>query len=123
MARNQSKRVRGKKAGTRRRQRGAGWLDGVMGSKAAPANPVDVAQPAPAPAPVPAPAANKQEPQMNMNQRMAGFTSLANAAYVLNRIEDKLDFLLQKEGLDEQRKGADTYWKRSQFGYFAKKTA
>lgn len=119
MARNQSKRVRGKKAGTRRRQRGAGWLDGVMGSKAAPANPVDVAQPVPAPAP----AANKQEPQMNMNQRMAGFTSLANAAYVLNRIEDKLDFLLQKEGLDEQRNGADTYWKRSQFGYFAKKTA
>ena len=116
MARNQSKKVRGKKAGTRRHQRGAGWLDSLTGKST-----TDAATASTSTAPD-AEASVKPEPQMNMNQRMSGFTSLANAAYVLNRMEDKLDFLLQKSGLDEERKGADSYWKRSQFGYFAKKT-
>jgi|LauGreSBDMM110SN_4_FD.fasta_scaffold44866_2 hypothetical protein len=119
MARNQSKKVRGKKAGTRRRQRGAGWLDSLTGKSTTVAATADAASTSTAPD---AEASVKPEPQMNMNQRMSGFTSLANAAYVLNRMEDKLDFLLQKSGLDEERKGADSYWKRSQFGYFAKKT-
>lgn len=117
MARNQSKKVRGKKAGTRRRQRGAGWLDSLTGKSTTVASTASTST-----APDAAEASVKPEPQMNMNQRMSGFTSLANAAYVLNRMEDKLDFLLQKSSLDEERKGADSYWKRSQFGYFAKKT-
>jgi len=117
MARNQSKKVRGKKAGTRRRQRGAGWLDSLTGKSTTVADAASAST-----APDAAEASVKPEPQMNMNQRMSGFTSLANAAYVLNRMEDKLDFLLQKSSLDEERKGADSYWKRSQFGYFAKKT-
>lgn len=119
MARNQSKKVRGKKAGTRRRQRGAGWLDSLTGKSTTVAA---TASTSTDPDAVLTEASVKPEPQMNMNQRMSGFTSLANAAYVLNRMEDKLDFLLQKSSLDEERKGADSYWKRSQFGYFAKKT-
>jgi hypothetical protein len=61
------------------------------------------------------------EPQMTLKQRMAGFTTATNAAYVLNRMEDKLDFLMQKEGLDDERKKIDTYWNRFQKGYFDKK--
>jgi len=52
---------------------------------------------------------------------MSGFTTLGNAAYVANRMEDKMDFLLQKMGLDTERQNIDAYWKRSQQGYFAKK--
>ena len=62
-----------------------------------------------------------EEPKMGMGQRMAGFTTLGNAAYVASRMEDKIDFLMQKEGLDEHRKDIDAYWKRSQKGYFDKK--
>jgi len=58
---------------------------------------------------------------MTMGQRMSGFTTLGNAAYVANRMEDKMDFLLQKMGLDTERQNIDAYWKRSQQGYFAKK--
>jgi hypothetical protein len=63
----------------------------------------------------------KTEPTMNMKQRISGFTTLGNAAYVANRMEDKMDFLLVHAGLDDARKNIDAYWKRSQQGYFAKK--
>ena len=62
-----------------------------------------------------------EEPKMAMGQRMAGFSTLGTLAYVANRMEDKIDFLMQKEGLDKQRESIDAYWKRSQQGYFNKK--
>jgi len=62
-----------------------------------------------------------EAPTMGIGQRLAGFATLGTAAYVANRMEDKIDFLMQKEGLDEHRKSIDAYWKRSQKGYFDKK--
>jgi hypothetical protein len=128
--RSVNKRYR-KKHSTRRMHGGA-WYDSFIGSTPKTSAPtVQAAEAAPAAQASTTPPVSEKdttpllskstEPKMTMNQRMAGFTTLGTAAYVANRMEDKIDFLMQKEGLDDERKNIDAYWKRSQQGYFNKK--
>ena len=91
MARNQSKKARGKKVGTRRRQRGGGFLDSIMGKSGEPAPAVTTTDPKaqePTQAGAVAPAPEKKS---MLSSAKSYASNLAGAPLILARMEKTLN--------------------------------